>query len=79
MQLLTFEELVVMAEQRRDKARTPDSVEGWDRLLDVARALAGPGGSTNDLTSGRTWKLVHTRIEGYQGVGWTSPSTRPPV
>jgi hypothetical protein len=67
--LLTFEDLVALTEQRRDRATAPDSLEGWDRLLQVARALAGGGTSDGDIARGRIWRLLRVRIEGYQGVG----------
>lgn len=67
--LLTFEHLVTLAEQSRDRATAPDSITGWDRLLQVARALAGSGTGNGDVARGRIWRLLRIRIEGYQGVG----------
>lgn len=62
LQLLTFEDLVELAEQRRHAARAPDKIAGWDRLLGVARSLAGTGNSDNDIATGRTWSLVKLRV-----------------
>ena len=73
LRLLTFEDVVELAENRRSKARADDKVAGWDRLLDVARGLAGSGGGGDDLAVGRTWSLVKIRIQGYQGVSVDVP------
>ncbi|MGH3697420.1 MAG: AAA family ATPase [Pseudonocardiaceae bacterium] len=69
MQLLTFEDLVSLAEERRASARAPEKVAGWDRLLSVARDLAGSSASDDDVARGRTWSLIRVRIHSYQGVG----------
>jgi energy-coupling factor transporter ATP-binding protein EcfA2 len=73
LQLLTFEDIVELAESRRSKARADDKVAGWERLLDVARGLAGAGGGADDLAVGRTWSLVKIRIQGYQGISAEVP------
>ena len=67
--LLTFEDLVTLAEQGRGRATAPESMAGWDRLLQVARALAGSGAGDGDIAHGRTWRLLRARVEGYQGIG----------
>lgn len=69
LRLLSFEDIVELAESKKAKATAPDKIAGWDRLLDVARGLAGVGGGSDDLAIGRTWSLVKIRIQGYQGVG----------
>lgn len=73
LRLLTFENLVTLAERSKKRARTTDKIEGWDRLLTVARGLAGSGSGADDVAVGRTWSLVKIRIQGYQGVGAAEP------
>lgn len=73
LRLLTFEDIVELAESKKVKATAPDKIAGWDRLLAVARDLAGTGGGTDDLAVGRTWSLVKIRIQGYQGVAAEAP------
>lgn len=68
MELLTFEDLVAFAETKRSAARADSSIAGWDRLLQVARALAGSGGADGDLVTARRWRLLRVSISGYQGV-----------
>lgn len=69
LQLLTFEDLVELAEAKRSRATSDASQSGWGRFLEVARALAGGRETAGDLVSGRTWTLLRVRIDGYQGVG----------
>ena len=69
LQQLTFEDLVGLVEKRRAGARNPVKIEGWQRLLDVTRMLAGSGGAVDDLAVGRRWWLARIRVVGYQGVG----------
>lgn len=69
LQLLTFEDLVSLAEERKASAWAPEKIAGWDRLLSVARELAGSGACDDDVARGRTWSLVRVRIHNYQGVG----------
>lgn len=70
--LLTFEELVDLAEAKRQRAHEPRKA-GWDRLLSVARSLAGSGAADDDVAVGRTWSLAKVHIQGYQGVSATQP------
>lgn len=69
LRLLTFEDLVDLAEAKRSRATSDASRSGWDRLLEVARALAGGRETASDLVSGRRWSLLRVSIDGYQGVG----------
>jgi len=69
LRLLTFEDLVELAEAKRSRATSDASRSGWARLLEVARALAGGRETAGDLVSGRTWTLLRVRVDGYQGVG----------
>lgn len=73
--LLTFEDIVRLAEQKRSGARESGKIAGWDRLIDVARGLAGSDAATDDLTIGRSWSLATVHILGYQGVSPTEPLT----
>lgn len=66
--LLTFEHLVELAEGRKSNARESGKRAGWERLLGVARELAGAEGSGDDVVGGRTWSLLRVTISGYQGV-----------
>ncbi|RZT84910.1 RecF/RecN/SMC family protein [Pseudonocardia sediminis] len=68
LRLLTFEDLIELAEAKRSRATSEASRSGWDRLLEVARALGGRA-TAGDLVSGRTWTLLRVSIDGYQGVG----------
>jgi energy-coupling factor transporter ATP-binding protein EcfA2 len=69
LRLLTFEDLVALAEAKRSRATSDASRAGWDRLLEIARALSGGRETAGDLVSGRTWSLLRVTIDGYQGVG----------
>lgn len=73
IQQLTFDDLVALAEAKRANATSPASSAGWDRLLEVARALATGRGAGPDLVSGRRWSLIRVAVQGYQGV--TEPLT----
>lgn len=66
--ILTFESLIKVGESKQAKAREPGKVAGWERLLGVARELAGTEGSGDDVVGGRTWSLLRVTISGYQGV-----------
>lgn len=69
LRLLTFDDLVGLAEAKRARATSDASRSGWDRLLEVARTLAGDREIAGDVVSGRTWTLLRVTVEGYQGIG----------
>jgi hypothetical protein len=69
MRLLTFQDLVELAEAKRSRATSATSIVGWDRLLEVARSLAGgASGHGGDRVAGRRWNLLRVTVDGYQGV-----------
>ncbi|MBF4163202.1 ATP-binding protein [Nocardioides acrostichi] len=69
LSLLTFEQLVDKIAEFHDRARVGESRNGWKKLLEVAKGLAGTASRDNDPSADSAWYLTEVQAQGYQGIG----------
>lgn len=72
--MFSFDEIVEEIEAKKKLART--GLDSWDRLLAVAKELAGlPGVHEGWFSMGKVWNLEKVAIHQYRGVANTDPLT----